>query len=113
MKAQQRKVRNDLQKDLSACQKGINEYTKGIDDANSQINYFGDARATLKVKAQRIQDKLDDDHIELFLSDHAIMQYLKRIRPDLMTELKKEIFADKTILRKKIGDTITTVYLKG
>ena len=63
-------------------------------------------------KLKDLYKRLDQEIIEYHVSDHAIVQYLRRFNPDLKIELEKEIRTSNKIDRKISGDTITTVMKK-
>lgn len=112
MKAQQKKIRDELLLQLAQYEKGIQEISIMIKEKNILVSNLGNERKKLKSFAENVRQTLANDHVHLELTDHAIVQYLRRVRPNLLKEISNDIFADKTIERKKIGNVITTVFEK-
>ena len=73
MKAQQKKIRLELQTDLDKLEIGIAEADKALLDKQSEVTAIARVRKDLKSKAYLIRSKLKCDYIELGVTDHAII----------------------------------------
>ena len=112
MKQQQKKIRDELIEELDKIKKGINELTDSMSEHNKSVSKLSLKRNELQKKAQSIIDTLDDDYIEFVITDHALVQYLRRIKPDEFKRICNLIKNDKTITKRSIKNVVTTIYPK-
>jgi hypothetical protein len=101
----QKKVRAVLEIELAKCKKGERELIKSINLKKRQLD-------KIRGRINNIKEELKEDDPNFTISDHAYVQYIRRLRPDLFEQITDEIKTGKGIEKRVSNNVIKTIVPK-